>query len=234
MGKLSVWVDDELLQFKGRAPAKPLELLKLLVSAGPGGLPARAIGDQLWPDVDGASALANVDTNVHRLRKLFKEDLLLVTEGRVVINAKRCWVDAWALERVFETASGAVSIALQTKAQEAMHLYRGHFLDLEAEQSWAVGYREKLRSGLIRLVPAAGRSMEQEGKRSEAMELYERAVKLDNLAEPIYRQWMVCHRERGEKAEALMVYRRCREMLSVVLGTQPSSETQAVMASLKA
>ncbi|MEO8629177.1 MAG: bacterial transcriptional activator domain-containing protein, partial [Betaproteobacteria bacterium] len=79
---------------------------------------------------------------------------------------------------------------------------------------------------------AAGRSMEQEGKLADAIELYGRAVKLDQVAEPIYRQWMLCHRERGERAEALNVYRRCKEMLSVVLGTQPSAETQAVGATL--
>lgn len=234
MGKLSVFVDDQLLQFKGRAPVKPLELLKLLVSAGPGGMPARAIGDQLWPDADGAAALANVDTNVHRLRKLFKEDPLLVNEGRVAINGMRCWIDAWVLERVFDIGSGAASSDLQARAKDAMRLYRGHFLDLEAEQPWAVAYRERLRSGLIRIVPVAGRALEQEGRFPEAIELYEHAVMLDNLAEPIYRQWMQCHRARGEKAEALAVYRRCREMLSVVLGTQPSAETQAVVALLKA
>ena len=59
--------------------------------------------------------------------------------------------------------------------------------------------------------------MEQEGKLFEAIELYESAVKLGNLAEPIYRQWTLCLREHGEKAEALKVYRRCKEMLSSVL-----------------
>lgn len=233
MGKISVWVADKPLQFKGRAPLKPLELLKLLVSAGPGGLPARAIADRLWPDVDGAAALVNVDTNVHRLRKLFTEDPLLVNEGRVAINAKRCWVDAWALERIDKMALDAAPSSLQSKAHEAMRLYRGHFLDLEAEQPWAVAYRKKLLSGLMRLVRIAGRSMEQEGRHADAIELYERAVELDSLAEPIYRQWMLCHRERGEQVEALNVYRRCKEMLSVVLGMQPSAETRAVVATLK-
>jgi DNA-binding SARP family transcriptional activator len=72
--------------------------------------------------------------------------------------------------------------------------------------------------------------MEQEGKRADAIDLYERTVKLDYLAEPIYRQWMLCHRERGEKAEALQVYRRCKELLSLVLGMPPFAETHSVAA----
>lgn len=233
MGRFSISIEDELLQFKGRSPAKPLELLKLLVSAGPGGLPARAIADQLWPDLEGDAALVNVDTNVHRLRKLFKQDPLLVSEGRVAINRKRCWVDAWALEHLDSISSDGAPDCLQNRAAEALQLYRGHFLDLDAEQAWAVAYREKLRSELIRLVSAGGKSMEQNGKIPEAIELYERAIKLDNLAEPVYRQWMGCLRERGETAEAIKVYRRCKEMLSIVLGVQPSAETQAIAAVLK-
>ncbi|MFN0316418.1 MAG: BTAD domain-containing putative transcriptional regulator [Burkholderiales bacterium] len=233
MGKFAIVVDDEPLQFKGRAPAKPLELLKLLIAAGRGGLPARAIADRLWPDVEGDAALVNVDTNVHRLRKLFKQDPLLVAEGRVAIDSQRCWVDAWALERLDLITSGAAPESLVQNASEALRLYAGHFLDADAEQAWAVAYREKLRSGLIRLVSAAGKCMEDTGKFTDAIELYDRAIKLDNIAEPVYRQWMACLRERGEKAEALKIYRRCREMLSIVLGIQPSAETQAIAATLK-
>jgi DNA-binding SARP family transcriptional activator len=233
MGKFAIFLDNEPLQFKGRAPAKPLELLKLLVSAGRGGLPARAIADRLWPDVEGDAALVNVDTNVHRLRKLFKQDPLLVGEGRVGINSERCWVDAWALERLDLITSDSAPDSLMRNAVAALRLYVGHFLDIDAEQAWAVAYRDKLRSGLIRLVSVAGKCMEEAGKFAEAIELYEQAIKLDNIAEPIYRQWMACLRARGEMAEALKVYRRCKEMLSIVLGVQPSAETQAIAASLK-
>ena len=44
---------------------------------------------------------------------------------------------------------------------------------------------------------------------------------------------MICHRELGNHAEALNIYRRCRELLSVVLGVQPTVQTQAVYQSLK-
>jgi DNA-binding SARP family transcriptional activator len=43
---------------------------------------------------------------------------------------------------------------------------------------------------------------------------------------------MIAYRERGEPAEALNVYRRCRHMLSVVLGAKPSAETEAIRATL--
>lgn len=38
-----------------------------------------------------------------------------------------------------------------------------------------------------------------------------------------------CHLARGENAQALNAYRRCRELLSIVLGVRPSSRTEALM-----
>ena len=43
---------------------------------------------------------------------------------------------------------------------------------------------------------------------------------------------MVCLREEGNPAGALTTYRRCRELLSIVLGRTPSAETEAVRQTL--
>jgi hypothetical protein len=37
---------------------------------------------------------------------------------------------------------------------------------------------------------------------------------------------MRCAAEQGDLGGALAVYRRCREMLSIIAGRQPSSETE--------
>jgi len=43
---------------------------------------------------------------------------------------------------------------------------------------------------------------------------------------------MLCRRRSGRTAEALDGYRRCRDILSITLGVQPSAETQAIYRSL--
>ena len=83
----------------------------------------------------------------------------------------------------------------------------------------------------MRAVLAAGDALESaraSGPRARA--LYERTLEVDNLAEAIYRRLMVCQREAGDPAGALTTYRRCRELLSIVLGRPPSPETEAVRA----
>jgi DNA-binding SARP family transcriptional activator len=118
-------------------------------------------------------------------------------------------------------------MALQL-AHDARRLYQGHFLQREADEPWLLPYRERLRSRFHRLVLAHGGWLQAAGQWESAGQVYEHAIEVDNLAEILYRRLMVCLMQRGELAEALRVYRRCRELLAIVLGVKPSSETEAI------
>lgn len=92
--------------------------------------------------------------------------------------------------------------------------------------------REKLRSGFLRAVARLGQFHEDREQWEEAVSCYGKGIEADDLAEELYRRLMVCHIRQGREAEALSVYRRCRKMLSSVLGVEPSAETWAIAASL--
>jgi DNA-binding SARP family transcriptional activator len=78
-----------------------------------------------------------------------------------------------------------------------------------------------------------GDACEREGRWDEAAQIYQRGLELDNLAEELYRRLIVAYQARGQRASALEVYRRCRQMLSVVLGVQPSASIEAIYRSLR-
>ena len=61
-----------------------------------------------------------------------------------------------------------------------------------------------------------------------AERLYLRGIEADPLAEASYRGLMRCHALQGHIAEASAVYRRLRQTLSVVLGIEPSVESEAL------
>jgi DNA-binding SARP family transcriptional activator len=48
------------------------------------------------------------------------------------------------------------------------------------------------------------------------------------LAESFYRRQMICMQAEDRRAEALEVFRRCRQILSVTLGISPAQETESV------
>jgi LuxR family transcriptional regulator, maltose regulon positive regulatory protein len=233
LGAFGLVREERPVVFKGKMPRKPLDLLQLLVCAGAAGLTATAIADKFWPELEGDAALNNVDTNLHRLRKLLGFDAAIKsTEGRLAINASICWVDAWAVERLVATQNTANAQTDCNRSDRALDLYRGHFLHEQSDRPWVVTYRERLRAQVIALVQESGTLLLHSGQAHAAKTLFERALAVDDLAEPLYRGLMRCLGTQGEPAQALKVYRRCKDMLSIGLGVQPSPETQALATSM--
>jgi DNA-binding SARP family transcriptional activator len=225
LGDFVVIRDGVPLVSKGKAQKRPLEMLKALVALGGRNVDASMLTAKLWPDAEGDDAKTSFDSGLYRLRKLLDVDgALTLAEGRLSLDARVVWLDVWAFEQALDAAPPDVDSALSC--------YRGHFLGLEAPAPWALPLRDRLQARLARAVLAHGQALEAEHAFASARTLYERALELDNLAEAVYRRLMVCQRELGDPAGALTTYRRCRELLSIVLGRKPAAETEAIRATL--
>jgi DNA-binding SARP family transcriptional activator len=239
LGRFEVMTDGEVLHVEGKAQRKPIELIKVLVALGGSDVPANKLIDVLWPtpsDGDGQKAL---DITVHRVRKLLgSDDAVKVTDRRASLNPQMVWIDVWALERKLAPLIPAVNAArpdialLEAAAPQVLTLYRGHFLTGETEEPWQIPLRNRLAGRFQRFVLRLGEHWEANQAWARAGELYQRAIELDPLAEIFYRRHMICLRAQGQRAEAMEVFRRCRQTLSVVLGVTPSTETEAVFRQL--
>ena len=75
---------------------------------------------------------------------------------------------------------------------------------------------------------AAGLALEKAGDWPAALAWYQRALAADVLCEPTYRALMRTHLALNERAEAIRVYRRCRDLLASVLGIEPNAATRAM------
>ena len=107
-------------------------------------------------------------------------------------------------------------------------LYKGPLFGTAGEVSWAFSAGQRIAIRFTLLVQRQGEVLEASGAYQEAIAVYERGIAQDNLLEPLYRGLLRCHLARGESAEALRAYRRCREILSIVLGLRPTPETDAL------
>ena len=223
LGDFALARDGEPLVSKGKAQKKPLELLKALIANGGRGVDAGMLTTLLWPDAEGDDAKTSFDSNLYRLRKLVDLDgAIQLADGKLSLNPALAWVDTWALDAALDAGD----------AEAALALYRGHFLALDAPMAWALPARDRLRAKLVRGVLAAGEALERTRDWARARTLYERTLEVDNLAEAVYRRLMVCQRESGDPAGALTTYRRCRELLSIVLARAPAPETEAIRQTL--
>ena len=224
LGSFKVSIADVVQVFEGKSQKKPLELLQLIVTLQDSftgtGPKMQQVMDELWPSLEAKDPQGSFDTTLHRLRKLINvEGAIVVADGRLSLNRALVWCDVAAFEMLAKTS-------LPDDAR-ALELYAGALLD-STVYSWSAAPRERLAAVYTGLVERCASRLEGSGDYKAAIGLYERALQQDNLIEPFYRGLMRCHHARGENTEALRMYRRCRELLSIVLSTLPSPETEAL------
>lgn len=215
LGGLRVVVDERPLVFGVRAQRKPLDLVKAIVAHGPAPIDTTVVLDALWPDAEGAAARASLDMTVMRLRKLLgRDDALTLDAGRIAFDPGCVWVDAHAF------ASGA-----------SEH-YSGPLFGNDAIAPWWASARERLHQQFLRRALERGRDLEAERRFADALTLYEAGLAQDPLAEELYQGAIRCHVAQGRQADAMRVFRRCREQLAIVLSVRPSAGTLALVADL--
>jgi DNA-binding SARP family transcriptional activator len=208
-----------------------------LIALGGREIEEEQITSLVWPDADGDMAHQSFETTLHRLRKLLGcPEVLVFKEGRLSLDNRLCWVDAWAFEHLLGQAEHLHAQAEKIRAKEVMHkavnLYRGAFLSGERVEPWMISPSERLRNKYFKATAWLGRMLEAEDRFLEAVKHYEQMLELDDCREETFQRLMTCHARLGQISEALAVYQRCSKTLSSVLGIVPSAETEAIRASL--
>ncbi|HUF19946.1 MAG TPA: BTAD domain-containing putative transcriptional regulator, partial [Burkholderiales bacterium] len=234
LGNFGVEVDGSPLAFSRKAPKKPLALLKAVIAFGGRKVPEKRLLDALWPDEDGDAATEAFRVAIHRLRKLLGDvELVEVDSGAVSLNLSHCWIDARAFEHAVESAADAKTDSFSANADRVLQLYKGHFLPADEESPWAISPRERLRSKFVAYVARQGKRLEASARHDLAAEYYRRGIEADELAEEFYQGLMRCHLQAGGVSDAMNVYRRLRQTLSVTLGIHPSPASQKLFQSLR-
>ena len=167
---------DAPLAASGKAQRRPLDLLKVLISYGGEQVSESRITDALWPRIDGDSAHRSFTSALHRLRKLLGEDrAVLLHEGRLTLDRRYFWVDAWAFEGLAaELERAADPVQAEKLAERMLALYRGPFMADDADASWYLQPRERMRGRLARAMGRVLRQWQESGQRERAEEWQEK------------------------------------------------------------
>jgi LuxR family maltose regulon positive regulatory protein len=249
LGRFEIVRDGEPIHFTGKVQKKPLEMLRVLITLGGKEVSDEQLIDTLWPEADGDVAHLSFKTTLHRLRQLTgKEGAVELKEGRITLAPQHCWVDAWAFQRLAEKAESlwkerdnhkmrtdknAITQLIQV-SEKSISMYEGEFLPDDSKHSWTISMRERLKSKFIRLVDRVGSYYEQAEQWEDVIELCQKALEVDDLQEDFYRRLMLAYQKIGKHTEALAMYERCRNILSSVLGIEPSPDTEAVRKNIRA
>jgi LuxR family maltose regulon positive regulatory protein len=243
LGRFTMTKDGQPLIFSGKVQQKPLFMLKAVIAFGGREVSEDQLMDALWPDAEGDVGRISFRTTLHRLRQLTgNEKAIQLQEGRITLDLRYCWVDAWAFERIAgraeafwkkardngNRADDQMARDIVRLSEKAMTLYEGEFLPGDRRQPWTFPMRERLKSRFISLAGKIGDYYTNSEQWERGLECYLNALEVDELQEEFYRRLMISYHKLEKCAEALSVYDRCRGILSSVLGIEPSPETEAL------
>jgi len=160
----------------GKAQRRPLELLKALIAYGGAQVSESRLTDALWPRVDGDSAHRSFTSALHRLRKLLGEDrAVLLHEGRLTLDRRYFWVDAWEFEELAAQVEAAADPgSVEKLAERMLALYRGPFMADDVDAAWVLQARERMRGRLERAMGRVLRYWQENGQPERASECLER------------------------------------------------------------
>lgn len=241
-GHFELTVNGEPIGSCEKMPARPLELLKIILALGGRDINKNRVSDLLWPESSGDAAQSALSTNLQRLRRLLgKDQFIIVSEGMISLNEQHCWVDYWQLEALLDELSHMWRNRLAQRDETnfkdlmltATNIHRGPFMADEIDDpGWALHLRRKFQSELAEWHLALGKLHEKKGTLEQAVQYYRDARDIDPLREECYQRLMRCYKDLGLKAEAKSEYRLCRSVMLENFDCEPSEKTKEISRSL--
>jgi len=220
-GPLRLTLGGRALRFAGLPRTLPLLAYLLLHRDHP--TPRDRLAFTLWPDVSEAEARGNLRRHLHDLRRALPppgaEPWLLVDTQVVQWNPRApLWLDV----AVFEERC-----ADEGRLEDALALCDGDLLPA-VDDEWLVAERERLRA--LQLATLRALLAQQQARQAypQAIATARRLLLLDPLSEEVLRELLMVHAHAGDRAGALLAYRRFAEQLREELGVDPLPETVAL------
>jgi two-component SAPR family response regulator len=202
---MTIEVYDVPLKLVGKAPRKPLDLLKALLTSRHG-LDAGAAMDLLWPELEGDAARNAFDIAVHRLRKLLQcNEAVLAVQGQLMLNPDKVWVDVFELARLSELDCSDQEVPELGK--RALELYQGPFLRGDSA-TWVVDARDQQRHMFLRMSRKITDILAARGEWNTIRHFCDKAIRLEPGDAALYRAWIRSLAALGLEEEAKLAYRQ--------------------------
>jgi DNA-binding SARP family transcriptional activator len=141
------------------------------------------------------------------------------------------WIDLEAAANALDEAEGALrrgdNAATWSLSNVAVVISRRPFL-ADVEAPWIEAQRNALRALQMRALQCLVTVSANNAEPLLAIQHAAEMIELDPFKETAYQLLMKMHAAAGDRAEALRVFAKCRELLRDELGVSPSPQTEAV------
>lgn len=207
--------------------AKTADLLRMLALHADRPVDPQLLLDTLWPEVEPSHARASLRTAAYQIRHVLGAGVL----EREPSGLRLChvWVDVDAFKVLVNEIRVLAELQRWPKvlspAGEAIGLYRGELSTAASAAEWASAERRSLACAYQGLLVDAAEAALHCGRPRDAIHFATRAIESDPFDERATRQLMQAHLDLGQLPAALREYHRCRALLAIELGIDPSPQT---------
>ena len=192
----------------------------------------------VWPDATPRELDVSLSAILSKLRAAFKRAGLgagaavEVLSGTVQLRLPPgVWIDLEHAANAVDEAEGAFRAGdlrqAWSHAAALVSIARRPFLAGE-DATWIEARRVRLRSALVRGLQILSKASAANGEQDLAVQYATEIVEREPFQETGYRHLMQTHAQMGNRAEALRVFGKCRELFRDELGADPSQETERV------
>lgn len=199
-----------------------------------GELAAAVWGELPPPELESAlnAILSKLRTVLRQVGLTPSEACIETRSGSVGLRLPAdAWTDLEDAVNAVDEAEGAMRRGdvggAWGSANVAVAVGRRPFLS-DFEAPWIEARRAALRALLVRALACLAAVSRINGEPSLAIQYTSEILDLEPFRETAYQELMRLHAASGNRAEALRVFARCRELLRDELGTSPSPLTEAV------
>ena len=191
-------------------PLAPPDALLLAWLALEGATPRERLAALLWPDSSAEAARNALRQRLFRLRKQI---------GFEVVSGSAALVLAAGVRHDLSDTSALLGALTQPDCPEI--------------DAWLAKRRAGQRASAQREREAHIELLEAAGDITAALALAQAMVEAEPLSEAAHRRVMRLHYLRGDRAAAMLAFDRCEQVLKHEVGTGPSPETLALLATLE-
>ena len=250
-GPPEVFYDESRLTFSLRKA----QALLLYLAVEKGMHPRSKLAALLWPDSETSTARTALSNAIALLRSKLSNisstepNYLLSQIDLLGLNPQASlWLDLDVVQQAYQQAQQIFTLpsgyenraSLINNVQHALSLVRGPFLEgfwLREETPFDGWVQQQWQQWQVRLHLLCDRLsswQEASGELEQAQVTLLRWLALDPLSEEAYRRLMRVHLALGDATSALQVYATCRARLDQELQIEPSADTIALAAHIRA
>jgi two-component SAPR family response regulator len=209
--------------------AKARDLLAYFITFRGERIPAERIFDAIWADKAGRGRTA-FHTALSRLRNALRTNE--TTPRFILVETGEYWLDTVAFSVDVDEFDSELTKARAASGQEASarlyeqatSLYRGEYLE-NFYYDWVFPERRRLTQAYLSALSALADFHFTHKRYTNALELLQRALRVDNLLEDLHCKMMRVYAALGDRPGLVRQYQELKDILYSDLGIEPLAST---------